>query len=280
MAIAISNQTVAKDIVYLNKAVFDNDQRMAFKLEILNTALQKTQLEYGDFDIVEVDLPAVTPRAKIQVQSGENINLMMAVTTNELESSLIPIRIPIRRGILNYRLIVTTQDNLTAFSNISALEDLKEIKVGLKSSWATTALFKLQHFNVIEIPTLNGVFKMVSAGRAKYVPRGINEVYHEIKSRQHQLNNLVIEPTLALYIKAPYYVFVSPKHPELAKRLELGLETMVKDGSHKAIFNKYFQEKIKLSELENRKVIVIKTPHLSGETPLERKELWFEYDEL
>lgn len=278
MIIATSHYAVAKDTIYLNKAVFDNDQRMAYKLEVLEAALQKTVADYGEFGIVEVNLPAVTPRAKIEVLSAKNINLMMAVTTNELENTLLPIRIPIRRGILNYRLIVITKDNLNEFSDINSFEDLKALSVGLKRSWATTALFKFHHFNVIEIPTLNGVFKMVASGRTKYVPRGINEIYHEVNSRSQQLTNLIIEPTLALYIKAPYYVFVSPKHPKLAKRLEEGLEIMVKDGTHKAIFDKYYREKIRLADIKRRKVIVINTPDLSEETPLERKELWFEYD--
>ena len=268
----------ANNTIYISKAGSLNDQRMAYKLEILDAALLKTQKEYGAFKVIQIDLSAVPQRARFEVQSATNINLMMAVTTKELEDNLLTIRIPIRRGILNYRLLATSQANLSDFSNINGLDDLKALGVGLRSSWATTTLFKSHHFNVFEVSTLDGLFKMLSAGRIKYIPRGINEIYDEIESRQETLNNLVVEPSLALYVKAPYYIFVSPQYPNLAKRIELGLERMVKDGSHKAIFNKYYLEKIKKAAIKDKKVIVIDTPDLPPNTPLDRKELWFEYD--
>ena len=78
--------------------------------------------------------------------------------------------------------------------------------------------------------------------------------------------------------QAPYYIFVSPHEKRLAERIEQGLEMMIEDGSHKALFDKYYAAKIVAADLPSRHIIRIENTKLSPETPLNRKELWFEYD--
>lgn len=90
--------------------------------------------------------------------------------------------------------------------------------------------------------------------------------------------NLVVEPHLVLYIPAPYYIFISPKAPKLAQRIEEGLELMIANGSLEKIFYQYYADNIKQSNLLKRRVIMIGNPFLPVETPLARKALWFEND--
>ena len=82
----------------------------------------------------------------------------------------------------------------------------------------------------------------------------------------------------ALHLQAPYYIFVSPKSPRLAKRLEAGLEMMVKDQSLKSLFYSYFKADIDKARISQRRIIYLNNPDLPPKTPLFRKELWFEYD--
>lgn len=268
----------AKDIVYLDKDASIYDKRMLYKLEVLKTSLEKTKADYGDYAIVERALLAVKKRAVVEVQSGENINVMMAVTTQALEDALLPIRIPIRRGLLEHRLLVTTKNNVELFSTVKNLQQLKTLTLGLKKSWAMTDVLKYHGFPIFETNTLDGLFKMLSAGRIKYMPRGINEIYDEIDSRSATLTNLAVEPRLMLSIKSPYYIFVSPKFPKLAKRIEEGLEIMVADGTLKQIFNRFYGEKIKKAQLSKRIMIELTNPNLPKNIPFDRKELWFEFD--
>ena len=75
-----------------------HDVRMQFKLELLNMALTKTLPDYGAYRIVN-KIPRLNAlRAIPLMQSGESLNLFIAVTNKDWETQTIPIRIPVRRG--------------------------------------------------------------------------------------------------------------------------------------------------------------------------------------
>jgi hypothetical protein len=86
-----------------------------------------------------------------------------------------------------------------------------------------------------------------------------------------------VEPRLALYIPAPFYMFVSKTTPKIAERLSWGLEELVKQGILKDTFEQYYGEYIKDANLENRTIIHLGNPVLPSKTPLERKELWHSF---
>ena len=73
-----------------------------------------------------------------------------------------------------------------------------------------------------------GLFQMLNSGRFDYFPRTVYEAYNELENRSDVLNNIVVEPTLALYIPSKSYVYVSNNAPRIAQRLEYGLKIMKK----------------------------------------------------
>jgi hypothetical protein len=70
-------------------------------------------------------------------------------------------------------------------------------------------------------------------------------------------------------------VFVSPKAPRLAKRIEEGMESMVHDGTLMKMMLQANAELLGRAQLCKRRVFHIINPQLSAQTSLERKELWF-----
>ena len=269
----------AVDTIRWNHGKYNTDKRRDFKIELLIQVMDRTAPIYGPYVMVESDRHRVIKRAIQQVNKGEYINIFMAVTSPEWERNTIPIRIPIRRGILNYRLLTINKSNQAAFAKITSLNVLKTRTAGLRKGWATVGVMKQLDMKVSENISLAGLFEMLCFNRIDYIPRGINEAYDEVEQYGKAANNLVVEPTIALYSQAPYYIFVSPHEERLAKRIKEGLEMMIEDGSHKALFDKFYAEKIKRANLPSRHIIEIKNTLLSPETPLERKELWFEYDD-
>ncbi|WP_440875739.1 substrate-binding periplasmic protein [Thalassotalea sp. PLHSN55] len=269
---------LAIDIVRVNKGKSRSSIQTQYKMEILHSALRLTEATYGAYDIVTQGPATSIDRAILEVNSGQTINTFFAITTNKWEHYTTAIRIPIRRGILNYRLLFTTEEKLKHFENIKTLDQLKQLKIGLRSGWATTHLLKEQGFKVVEANTYDGLFYMLSSGRVDYIPRGINEIYTELARHQSELTNLVIEPTIALHIPAPFYIFVSPNEKRLAQRLTTGLEMMVNNQQLQQIFNRYYAKHVANAKLNTRQLFNINNPNLPTKTPLKRKELWFEYD--
>ena len=268
----------AIDIVKINKGRTSIDERTQYKMDILQKALEITQNKYGAFDIQIHGPHTAIKRAMMEVHSGKTINTFMAITTPEWEEKTIPIRIPVRRGILNYRLLSINVAHKDKFLQVNNINDLKKIKAGVREGWATSEVLEQQLFNVFKADTLDGLYYMLLSDRIHYIPRGPNEIYSELASRKKSHPNLIIEPNLALYIPAPYYIFISPKEPKLAKRIEDGLEMMIENGDLKEIFYRYYKERIEQAKLLKRKIIRIGNPLLPINTPLARKELWFEND--
>jgi hypothetical protein len=83
---------------------------------------------------------------------------------------------------------------------------------------------------------------------------------------------------LLLYYPLPRYFFVarSPAGEALAKRVEAGLNRMLADGSFDQMFNAYKKPILQRLKLGSRRLLRIANPTLPSDTPLARKELWFD----
>lgn len=271
-------KAVAKDVIKMSIGFSTHDAREEYILDILTTALELSQDKFGEFEIQIIDLSIPNQREALMVAQGDFLNVTMALTTAEWEEKTIPIYIPLRRGLLNYRLLAINEADLEKFNNITQLEQLKELYVGLRRDWATRKVMKHLNFNIVDTHSYDTLFGMLSKGRFDYTVRGIYEIHDEIQSRKDKIKNIIIAPNLALYIPAPAYFFVSPKSPKIAKRIKFGLEKMVKEGMLEALFNKTYYRYVKELDIENRTIINIGNPLLSENTPLDRKELWFDFD--
>jgi hypothetical protein len=272
----VSNVVVGADIVRMNTGNQPNDQRIRYKMSVLTLALEKTQDSYGDFEIKVVDLPTTAKRALTEVHSGKTINLFIGVTTRQWEEKNLPIRIPIRRGILSYRLLAVHNNMLNQFSEVQNIQDLKRLAAGVRVGWATTDVFKTQNLNLYELESLDGLYNMLNRQAIDYIPRGINEVYDEITIRQP--NDIIVEPNLVLYLPAPTYIIVSPNEKRLAKRIEAGLEKMISDGTLKTVFYRFYADDIKKANIASRKIIRITNAFQPNDIPFDRPELWFNND--
>lgn len=269
---------LALDTIRWNHGHYQTDKRRDFKAELLTQVMERTSTIYGPYVILESDQYRVTKRAIQQVKEGKSINIFMAVTSPEWENSTHPIRIPIRRGILNYRLLAINKNKKEDFAETYLVSDLKKHVAGLRTGWATIGLMQEYDFSFKETVTLDGLYEMLAINRIDYIPRGLNEINDEITMHKKLNKNVMVEPTVAIYTQSPYYIFVSPHEKRLAKRIEDGLEMMIEDGSHKALFEQYYADKIAKADIPSRHIIRIENKTLSPKTPLDRKELWFEYD--
>ena len=191
------------------------------------------------------------------------------------EKRLIPIRIPIRKGIQGFRTFLILKKNQPMLSNITTLAALKKIPTGSGQQWSTTRVLKDNNFNVKVGNNYEGLFNMLVFNRFVTFGRGINETAVEFESHKDQFPELAIEKDLLLFIPLPTYFFVSPKHPKLAERIETGLSAMLEDGSFDALFNEEFGELIKKSNLQHRRMFKISNPNLSPETPLDIERYWY-----
>ncbi|WP_170252909.1 substrate-binding periplasmic protein [Colwellia echini] len=266
----------AIDTVKILKPLLGHDKRSKHKDEIVLRSLQVTEEEYGPYKFETIDGNMTPGRALISIQDGEMINTFIIPSNDEWDAHAIAIKIPVRQGLLSYRLLLVNKANLDKFSKVKTLADLSQLTAGLHNGWVTTSIFKAAGMKTLTAHNYEGLFLMLSRNRFDYIPRAIYEIYDELHTRKSELKDIVVEPTLALYLPMVTYVYVSPKEPRLAKRIEAGLRILIASGEINTILNKYYAEDIARADLSNRTIIKIDNPNFEAKELLQNQSLWLE----
>lgn len=242
--------------------------------EILELALDKTQEDFGEFELIPTSLSMTESRLLQEVKKGKIIDVIWSSTSPKKEKELIPIRIPLRKGILGYRISFIHKSEQANFNKVNDLNDLRQFRIGQGIGWGDINIYKHNNIIVGQAP-YESLFGLIGPNRFNLFPRGISEIFNEMAIYTEANPSLSIEESIVLYYPWPYYFFTSKGNEKLAMRIETGLERMIKDGSFDRIFLKYNNSSIKQSRLDERRLIRLENPFLPDNTPLDRKELWF-----
>lgn len=254
-----------------------NDTRFNDLKEILKTALEKTVPEFGPYELQQSSSKMNGLRYLTELQKGREVNLVWSSTSEEKEKNFLPIRIPLRKGLLGYRISLIANDKQTQIDQVKTLADLKKLTIGQGVGWDDVKLYEANGIKVTQAKYGN-LFRMTNYGRFDLFPRGINEVFSEYATQSAENPQLAIEKNLLIYYPWPYYFFLNKQDDALKNRIETGLRKMLKDGSFDAIFIKFHGKAIEKANFKGRRVIKINNYLLPKETPLNDASLWFHPD--
>ncbi|MFT6904836.1 MAG: hypothetical protein ACJAS1_001490 [Oleiphilaceae bacterium] len=270
----VSHPAYALDIIKFGAPQSDKDDRSSYPVALLNKTLEITKSSYGPYK-VETSYKMTRNRALLELQKGELINIHEAPTRPEWEEKVLPIYVPIRKGLLGYRLFLIHKDNQSKLDKVQNIEDLKSLVAGLGAQWSITLSMKHFGFTMNTSLEYEHLFKLLHLKRFDYFPRGISEVFTELEMRKETYPDIVIESKKAFYLPLPTYFFVSPKTPHLAERIEKGLWLMIKNGSFDKLFDEYFSEVIAQAKLDSREILSIENPFVPYHKTFKKEELWF-----
>lgn len=200
------------------------------------------------------------------------MDVYWSVSNREREQRLLAIRIPIDRGLMGWRLPLVRRVDLPRFAGVQRLRDLAAFDAVQMHDWPDTAILRANGLPVQTSTQYESLFVMLSRGRVDYFPRSLLEVASELEF--HGEMDLVIEPRLLLYYRAPLYFFVSPSRPRLAADLTQGLEAALADGSVDRLFRRHFAALLDRHRTASRVVMQLHNPDLSAQTPVDRGALW------
>jgi len=216
-------------------------------------------------------------RAIIELQSGSGrIDVVGTVTSREREEAMLPIRIPLTRGLIGWRLALVDGDKRDLLRNVRTLADLQLLPTGQGQDWPDLRILRHSGFQVEPVMVYHNLFGMLHAGRIAWAPRSVNEIWGEAAAHPE----LAVDPYIALRYPSADYFFVRNGNTALAEDIRRGLEAALADGSFEKLFYQHYGPLIRKAQLEQRRVISIPNPLLSPETPLARKELWFSLEDL
>jgi ABC-type amino acid transport substrate-binding protein len=271
MLLAWHIAAVGAEVTRFPKPEFEGDRRQVYAFQLLQVALSKTGTEYR----IQLSQVAMDQERQIlEIEAGRTIDVASLPASAEREARLLPIRIPIHKGALGWRIGLIRKGDQEVVAHVNTLEDLKGVRLAQGQEWPDTQILEANGIHVITAPRYEGLFKMLKAKRFDYFPRSVMEIWDE---QANNADSLVVEPQLALHYYYDAYFMVNRKNTRLAQDIRDGLERAIRDGSFDRLFQQYFGERLRKAHLETRRVIELKNPLLTPETPLNRPELWYDF---
>ena len=213
--------------------------------------------------------------AELLANSGK-IHVVGTMTSAEREAQMLPVRIPISKGLIGWRILLVSQDRKDWLREVRSAGELKGIRIALGQDWPDLAVLQAAGLAPDTVPSYGRLFGMLKAHRIDAVPRSVNEIWSEVSRHP----GLAAEAHLALHYPAADYFFVHRDNAALAEEIRRGLELAQADGSFDRLLLAYYRGMLARAALDKRRVIELPNPGLPPATPLARKELWLTPEQL
>ena len=259
--------------VTINAPFSELDSRYEYPRELLELVMAATAVSDSPCTVKTSPVVMLRERSLHELIDGSIIQVMAEATQASWEQQLLTVRIPIRKGLQGYRLLLIRSSDQGRIAELN-VDQLKRLPSGGGHDWTTTPLMRQAGFNMVTGSDYNSLFRMLDRSRIDTFARGVNEVFHEQQSFSKVYPGLTVDSHWLLYIPLPTYFFVTPHRPDLAERIERGLRQLIQDGRFDQLFMRYFGDDIRQARLDQRRLIRIDNPNLSPLTPFNDTRLW------
>lgn len=241
----------------------------------------RVALEYmeGDYQL-DITQDPITQTRAIERLEADQMDVMWLSANKQVEEQLLPVRFPLLKGLLGYRIFIINPASQSRFNQVETFSDLQALSFGQGAGWPDIEILQSNDLEVITTSKYDNLFYMVEGGRFDAFPRGVLEPWTELAARPDL--PLTVEKNLVLVYTLPFYLFVSPDKPALAEALHQGLDSALADGR----FDEYFygtdmiDDALTRSNLKSRQPFPLKNPSLSDQTPLARDDYWLKLENL
>lgn len=257
-------------VVYL-KPEYDNNKLSQYPIDVLKLALEKTGVNY---QLMESSTRYTQQRAFQRLDQNLDINVMWSMTSSEREAAFLPIRIPLVKGLIGWRLLLTRRDSEFFKTDIDSINDLRKFRPVQGQDWPDTRILQANGFDLFTVNDFRQAVTALSQQEADVFPRSVLEVTSELNNLDRSLG-LVLKPRLGLRYPVAMYLFVRKNDKGLAKLLESGLRRALEDGSFNALFEETFRTELAVLRNGETKFFQLSNPYMPALTPVSERNLWF-----
>jgi hypothetical protein len=243
-----------------------------YPLQLLALALDQTGVNY---QLIPSENMLTKAKSLDRLEANREINIVWGMTSPQRESDLLPIRIPIFKGLIGWRLLLIRQDMAERFEYIQQLEHLVKLSPIQGRDWPDTKILQSNGFDVITDRTQTGLMQLLGNAQGDFFPRSIIEIWEELATSDTQ-PELKIQDSIGIRYPAAVYFFVNKNSVPLANLIEIGLEKAIKNGQFETLFIENYKAYIDKAQIEQRTFYPLENTFLPEKTPLNRKELWFD----
>ncbi|NQZ06540.1 MAG: hypothetical protein HRT35_05190 [Algicola sp.] len=180
--------TVAASVVNVTYANLqdDKDLRNVYFIKLLQLALDKSKAANEEIRLNGNHGGILQGRAVRLLKVSNQLDVLWTVTTIAREQEILPIRIPLLKGLLGYRFFIIRQADKAKFKAVNGLMQLRKLTAGQGHDWPDTEILRANQLKVITSATYLGLFGMLKAKRFDYFPRSINEAWMEAAQYKNQ----------------------------------------------------------------------------------------------
>ncbi len=253
----------------------DNDARAAYALRIIGLAMKKTEEDFGFWKVQFSADGMERPRMESTVEKGDIAQVLMLPGSDDYDKRFTLIPIPIDKGLIGFRISLVHRDNRNLFAKTTTLDALKKPFGCLARTWQITKVFDYNRLNVRKTDKYKDLFNLVQNKRCDYFSRGVGELLSEFGYWSQSHPDIAIEPHILLRTPLAFYLYVSKSKPKIAKRLEVGLQRALEDGSFEKLFQDEFNSAIMSLRIMGRRVITLDQAKPHSNAPYADTRLWF-----
>ena len=246
------------------------DERASYPIALLKLSLQKSG---ADYQLAPSVAHMQQGRSLRFLERGIHIDVVWTVTTTKREQQFLPIRIPIDRGLIGWRLLLIQSKREAAFASVRQRDALAMLLAGQGHDWPDTDVLRANQLRVATSSSYEGLFKMLALGHIDYFPRSVSEIWPELDARRGR--GLAVEPTLVLHYPEALYFFVNRDNRALAGAIDKGLRAAIADGTMERLFQRSYGAAIRRAGLAGRTRIALHNPLLPASAPSADAALWF-----
>jgi hypothetical protein len=266
-----SSALAATWVVTYPGPLYDGDERHQYPEAVLKLALEKTGVR---FKMVPSKRIKYQSKALRQLRENIEVNVVWSMTDRQREDDLLPVRIPIAKGLIGWRVMLTHKNKPFYGKEVTSLADLLVYSPVQGIDWPDTKILQANGFNVIGAQNHSEAASLLSRQQADFYPRSVIEALAELEQEGAD-PDVRLKEGLALQYKAAMYFFVSKRNVTLARLLEVGLERAIEDGSFDELFYRYHSPMLEKLALHKITYFNLDNPLLPLKTPIDELKYWY-----
>ncbi len=252
LSLGYSLTTEANNVV--NLAI---EQRPLYKRDYYLHELLAAALRASNYQ-AEINEVLVHPHQQrtLLMLDEKQADVFWSMTSPEREHLAIAVKVPLFKGYIGKRALLTKRAFLPRFKDVKTKQGLAQFSAIQGHDWPDTKILAQNGLTVRPLANYQAMFSLVIRGRVDYFPRSFIEVISEME--QIKSDDLAIVPDLYISYPTAFYFFVSNHKPELAEALLKGLKVMKSTGEFEQLFASYFAEDLAKLPFKEGEVIEIK----------------------
>ncbi|MGL6013969.1 MAG: pilus assembly protein PilM [Shewanella oncorhynchi] len=173
-----SNSDVSKSSAQVSKTITTAIQQ-EWLLKLLDEALRRSDSGYQ----VQEMSTQMNQKRKVEEALAGTVDVFWSMTSKELEETVLPVRIPLFKGLLGNRLLIIRKSDEARFANVKTMADFRQLKAGQNRYWPDATILEANGLPVVTSYQYTNLYPMLEGGRFDYLALGAQEIGEELANR-------------------------------------------------------------------------------------------------